>query len=115
MAVVLQAFLRPPFVSAEGEHVSQSDISISLHHRTLKTFFLLALATGRRRAWILAIDFNELVFDRGDRPGQKQVRLVFHATISWQNQSASKVSEPLWVPEIKFLVSNDPERFFVPS
>ena len=115
LAVVLQTFLRPPFVSvSEDGQVSPSDVSISLEHRTLKTVFLVALASGRHRAWIHALDYNELVFDKGDRPNQKQARLFPLRHFRDKNQGAKDLTEPLWIPGMKYLVPNDVERFLCP-
>ena len=62
--LVLTALLRPPFT--DGANDRPSDDVIDLKWRTLKTTFLLALATARRRSFLHALCVSTCLFTRGD-------------------------------------------------
>lgn len=56
LGIVLAGFLRPPFVSGDPTDPDVvNDHFIDLAFLTLKTVFLVALATGRRRSYVHAL------------------------------------------------------------
>lgn len=107
LSVVLSAFLRPPFVDENG-----SDRTISLRLFTLKTVFLLALASGRRVSCLRALSFDFTVH-RGST-GQKVLTFRTLPGFRPKNLRPSELPGPLVVPGIAHLVPGEPERLLCP-
>ena len=84
LSLVLQALLKPPF-----EPIQASD----LKSLTLKTVFLLALASGRRRSEIHALCFDSHHF----RQNQDQSILTLYPDLDFvaKNQALDSVAEPI--------------------
>lgn len=107
LAVVLEALLRPPFVSDAG-----SDREISLRLFTFKTAFLLSLASGLRVSCLraLALDFT---VHRGSA-GQRILTLHTLPGYRSKNQRPSDLPVPIVVPGIAHLMPGELERLLCP-
>ena len=101
LSVVLRALHSPPF-----EPLANAD----LKSLTLKTVFLVALATAQRRSEIHAIAFDRVFFNEG---GEAILGSVpgFMAT----NQAALTSRRPVVIPSLSRTVSRDlPDRMLCP-
>ena len=76
--LVLLALMRPPFALEPDEQDETSDGVIPLKWRTMKTVFLLALASARRHSYIHALSVapGRCVFSRGNTQRQLVVSLL---------------------------------------
>ena len=113
--VVLSALLRPPFADDDSS-IRPSDVNIGLKWRTLKTVFLLALATARRRSYLHALSVapTRCVFTRGDVPEQKLLKLLPEVGFLAKNQLPSQAPQFITVPGIAHLNPDELERMLCP-
>ena len=114
--LVLLCLLRPPFPS-EGDIQGESiDDVISLKWRTMKTVFLLALASARQRSYLHALSFapRRCVFSRGSTQRQLVVSLLPEAGFLVKNQLPSQAQEWTTVPGIAHLNPSKAERMLCP-
>ena len=109
LGIVLRSFLRAPYVidSAGSDH------GIDLKWLTLKTVFLVALASGRRVSYIRALAY-EFTLNRGSVHSQHVLALSTLPEFRAKNQRSS--DKPMFVslPGIAHLVPQEPERFLCP-
>ena len=93
LAVVLNYLMGPPFEPME---------KASIKDLTLKTVFLVALASARRVSEIQALDFNSMRFlTQGD---QHSVELAFCPGFLAKNQSRDKQAEPISFPALSNII-----------
>ena len=78
----------------------------------MKTVFLLALASVRRRSYLyaLSVTSGRCVFGRGNTRHQKVVSLLPEAGFLAKNQLPSQAPEWITVPGIAYLNLDEPER-----
>lgn len=107
LSIVLNAMLRPPFVDVNG-----SDRSIPLRLFTMKTVFLLALASGRRVSCLRSFAFDFTVH-RG-ATGQKVLTLRTLPDFRAKNLKPSELPGSVVLPGIAHLMPGEPERFLCP-
>ena len=103
LSLVLQALLKPPF-----EPIQASD----LKSLTLKTVFLLALASGRRRSEIHALCFDSHHF----RQNQDQSILTLYPDLDFvaKNQALDSVAELIKIKAFSAVGSQDFDRQLCP-
>ena len=108
LEVVLRHFLQAPYVGPDA-----TDGNIGLEHLTVRTVFLVSLATGRRVSCLhgLAHDF---VLQKGAVDGQQVLVLRTLPEFRSKSQRPSEVPLPIIVPGSAHLVPSDPERFLCP-
>ena len=100
LSVVLRALMKHPF-----EPMHQSD----LKHLTLKTVFLVALATAQRRSELHALAFDKLAFNDGGAV------LEFIPGFLAKNQAPNTSRRPVLIPSLSAVVSRDlPDRTLCP-
>ena len=112
--LVLQSLLRFPYV--DGPENSRSDDVIELKWRTLKTVFLLTLASARRRSYIHALSVapGHLLFGLGAAQNQQAVSFLPEPGFMTKTQLPSQA--PIWVsvPGIAYLSPREDERWLCP-
>ena len=103
LSLVLQALLKPPF-----EPIHACD----LKSLTLKTVFLVALASGRRRSEIHALCFDSHHF----RQNQDQSLLTLYPDLEFvaKNQVLDSVAEPIKLKAFTAVGSEDFDRKLCP-
>ena len=106
--LVLTALLRPPFT--DGANDRPSDDVIDLKWRTLKTTFLLALATARRRSFLHALCVSTCLFTRGDVQDQLVVNLLPQAGFLAKTQLPDQAPQWIRIPGIAHLNPGELER-----
>ena len=89
--LVLMALMSPPYTSEVGDQAETSDDVIPLKWRTMKTVFLLALASARQRSYVHALSVapGRCVFSRGNTQHQLTVSLLPEAGFLAKNQLPS--------------------------
>ena len=87
LGVVLEALSKPPF-----EPLREA----SFKHLTLKTVFLLAMASAGRRSDALRFDQNYIQF----KPKGAGVTLYFSPEFMRKNQKPNQVNDPWYIPAI---------------
>ena len=94
--LVLSALMSPPFASEVDDRGRISDDVIDLRWRTMKTVFLLAMASAWRRSYLhaLSVASGRCVFGRGNTQRQKVVAIFLAKSQlpSLPNGSQSHVS-----------------------
>ena len=110
--LVLTALLRPPFT--DGANDRPSDDVIDLKWRTLKTTFLLALATARRRSFLHALCVSTCLFTRGDVQDQLVVNLLPQAGFLAKTQLPDQAPQWIRIPGIAHLNPGESERMLCP-
>ena len=110
--LVLSTLMSPPFASEVNDRGTASDDIIDLRWRMMKTVFLLALASARRRSYLHArsVASGRCVFGRGNSQRQKVVSLLREAGFLAKNQLPSQAPEWITVPGIAHLDPDEPER-----
>ena len=90
--LVLLALMRPPFALESDEQDETSNDVIPLKCQTMKTVFLLALASARRRSYINALSVapGRCVFSRGNTQRQLVVSLLPEPGFLAKNQLPSQ-------------------------
>ena len=117
--LVLNSLLKPPFstitTSSDGRETSGDDV-IDLKWRTLKTVFLLALASARRRSLLhaLSVGSSRCVFTRGNVQRQMMVSLLPEAGFLAKNQLPSQAPQWITIPGIAHLNPAESERMLCP-
>ena len=103
--LVLLAFMRPPFASECDIQGESSDDVIPLKWRTMKTVFLLALASARRRSYIhtLSVAPGRCMFSRGNTQRQLVVSLLPEPRFLAKNQLPSQAPEQISILGIAHL------------
>ena len=103
--LVLLALMRPPFASECDIQGESSDDIIPLKWGTMKTVFLLALASARWRSYIHALSVapDRCVFARGNTQRQLVVSLLTEPGFLAKNQLPSQAPEWISVPGIAHL------------
>ena len=109
------ALMRPPFASESDEQDETSDV-IPLKWRTMKTVFLLALDSARRRSYIHALSVapDRCVFSRGNTQLQLVVSLLLEPEFLAKNQLPSQAPEWISVLGIAHLNPSKAERMLCP-
>ena len=110
--LVLTALLRPPFT--DGANDRPSDDVIDLKWRTLKTTFLLALATARRRSFLQPLCVSTCLFTRGDVQDQLVVNLLPQAGFLAKTQLPDQAPQWIRIPGIAHLNPGELERMLCP-
>ena len=110
--LVLTALLRPPFT--DGVNNRPSDDVIDLKWRTLKTTFLLALATAKRRSFLHALCVSTCLFTRGDVQDQLVVNLLPQAGFLAKTQLPDQAPQWIHIPGIAHLNPGESERMLCP-
>lgn len=101
LSVVLKVLMRHPF-----EPMSIS----SMKYLTLKTVFLVALATAQRRSELHALSFKKLAFREGG-----EVILAFIPGFLAKNQGPAASRPPVTIPSLSGTISYDlPDRTLCP-
>ena len=106
--LVLTALLRPTFT--DGASDRPSDDVIDLKWRTLKTTFLLALVTARRRSFLHALCVSTCLFTRGDVQDQLVVNLLPQAGFLAKTQLPDQAPQWIRIPGIAHLNPGELER-----
>ena len=93
--LVLSALISPPFTLEVNNRGRISDDVIDLRWRTMKTVFLLALASVRWRSYLhaLSVISGRCVFGRGNTQRQKMVSLLLEAGFLAKNQLPRLICE----------------------
>lgn len=104
--VVLRSFLRPPYVGRSG-----TDHTIEFRWRTIKTVFLLALATGRRVSLLANLCCDTVVHRHGSR---RSIVLRPLPAFRDKNLGAEEIPPSIAVPGMAHLVPDSPQRFLCP-
>ena len=114
--LVLLALMRPPFTSECNDQGETSDDVIPLKWRTMKTVFLLALASARRRSYIHALSVapGRCVFSRGNTQRQLMVSLLPDSGFLVRNQLPSQAPQWISVPGIAHLNPSEAEGMLCP-
>ena len=114
--LVLLALLRPPFASECDIQGETSDDVIPLKWRTMKTVFLLALASARWRSYIhaLSVSPGRCVFLRGNTERQLVVSLCPETGFLVKNRLPSQALEWISLPGIAHLNPSEAERMLSP-
>ena len=111
LTIVLEQFLRPPFVQGNPT----SDRHIPLNLLLYKTTFLLALACGARRSELHALVRNPLPrVLRDPSSGAQTMELRVYPGFVAKNQLPDTVFQPFMVPSLHHLVPGEVERFLCP-
>ena len=111
IGLVLNQFLRPPFIDRQG-----SDLKIPLPMLAYKVSFLLALASGSRASEIHALSRESGRF-KSDRTqeGRRTVTIHTHTGFLAKNARPSVIPPPLVIPSMAHLVgSKELERLWCP-
>jgi len=105
LGLVLKSFYRPPYVSdpvpgSSADSSDPDDHMIDLKWRTIKTCFLLSLATARRRSYLhaLSVGPGHLLFGRGNAQNQESVAFLPQAGFMAKNQLPHQVPQRVTVP-----------------
>ena len=114
--LVLSSLLKPPFASECDIQGEFSDDVIPLKWRTMKTVFLLALASARRRSYLhaLSVSAGRCVFSRGVSQRQLVVSLLLEPGFLAKNQLPSQAPEWNTILEISHLNPSEAERMLCP-
>ena len=114
--LVLMALMRPPFASECADRGETSNDFIPLKWWTMKTVFLLALASVRRRTYIhaLSVSPDRSVFSRGNTQCQLVVSLLPEPGFLAKKQLPSQAPEWISAPSIAHLNLSEAERMFYP-
>jgi len=112
--LVLNALILPPFAFGVGAAIT--DDVIDLKWRTIKTVFLVALASARRRSFLhaLSVASSRCVFACGDTQNQSVVNLLPEAGFLAKNQLPSQTPQWITIPGIAHLNPTEPERMLCP-
>ena len=110
--LVFLSLMRPPFASECYDQDETSDDVIPLKWRTMKTVFLLALASARQRSYIHALSVapGGCVFSRGNTQHQLMVSLLPEPGFLAKNQLPSQAPEWISVQGIAHLNPSEAER-----
>ena len=114
--LVLSSLLRPPFASECDIQRESSDDVIPLQWRTMKTVFLLALASARRHSYLhaLSVTPDRCVFARGNTLRQLVVSLLPEPGFLVKNQLPSQDPEWISVLGIPHMNPSEAERVQCP-
>ena len=114
--LVLMALMRPPFASECDNQGETSDDAIPLKWRTMKTVFLLALASARRRSYIHALSVapGRCVFSRGNTQRQLMVSFLPEPGFLAESQPPSQALQWISIPGIAHLNPSEAERMLCP-
>ena len=114
--LVLSSLLKLPFASECDIQGEFSDDVIPLKWQTMKTVFLLALASARRRSYLhaLSVSAGRCVLSRGATQRQLVVSLLPEPGFLAKNQLPSQVPEWISVPGIAHLNPSEAERMLCP-
>ena len=112
--LVLQSLLRPPYVA--GPENSPSDDVVDLKWRTLKTVFLVTLASARRRSYLHALSMapGHLLFGLGAAQNQQAVSFLPEPGFLAKTQLPSQAPQWITIPGIAHLSPRERERFLCP-
>ena len=116
LRLLLLALMRPPFTSECDDQDKTSNDVIPLKWRTMKTVFLLALASARQRFYIHALSVapGRCVFSRGNTQRQVVVSILPEPGFLAKNQLLSETPEWISVPGIAHLNPSEAERMLCP-
>ena len=109
LGLVLTSFLKHPYVDS----TSGADLSIDLKWLTVKTVFLVALATGRRVSCIRSLEYSFTV-SRGSDPYQQVIKLTTLPEFRAKNQRHSDLAPEIVLPGMSHMVEREPERLLCP-
>ena len=106
LTFVLMALARPPFEPLK---------KASIMDLTLKTFFLLLLASGRRRFELLAIDIDRTEIKQNGHDLFLYPNRAFVPKTSSALESTGKTFSPIHLPSLSYgLDKNDPDTYWCP-
>ena len=108
--------MNPPFASEVSDQADTSNDVIPLKWRTMKTVFLLALASARRHSYlhVLSVTPGRYVFLRGNTQRQLMVFLSLEAGFLAKNQLPSQALQWIFMPCIAHLIPSEAERMLCP-
>ena len=114
--LVVSSLLKPPFASECDIQGEFSDDVIPLKWQTMKTVFLLALASARRRSYLhaLSVSPGRCVFSRGATQRQLVVSLLPEPGFLAKNQLPSHAPEWISVPGIAHFNPSEVVRMLCP-
>ena len=114
--LVLLALMRPPFASECDIQGESFDDVIPLKWRTMKTVFLLALASARRCSYMHALSVapGRCVFAIRNTQRQLVVSLLPEPGFLAKNQLPSQAQEWISVPGLAHLNPSEAERMLCP-
>ena len=114
--LVLSSLLKLPFASECDIQGEFSDDVIPVKWQTMKTVFLLALASARQRSYLqaLSVSAGRCVLSRGATQRQLVVSLLPEPGFLAKNQLPSQVLEWISVPGIAHLNPSEAERMLCP-
>ena len=114
--LVLSSLLRPPFASECDIRGEFSDDVIPLKWWTIKTVFLLALASARRHSYLhaLSVAAGRCVVSGGATQRQPVVSLLPEPGFLAKNQLPSQAPEWITIPGIAHLNPSEAERMLCP-
>ena len=114
--LILLALISSPFASEIGDQGETFDDVIPLKWRTMKTVFLLALASVRPRSYLhaLSVDPDRCMFSRGSTQGQLMVSLLPEAGFLAKNQLPSQAPQRISVQGIAHLNPFESEWMLCP-
>ena len=114
--LVLLSLLRPPFASDGDVDGESPDDVIPLKWQTMKTVFLLALASARWRSYLHALSVApcRCVFARGNTQRQLVVSLLPEPGSLAKNQLPTQAPEWITLPGIAHLNPTEAERMLCP-
>ena len=102
MGLVLEALSKPPYEPLQ---------EATLEHLTLKTVFLLAMASARSRSELQVLVFDQKYIQF--KPRRAGVTLYFSPKFMRKNQKPNQVNDPWYIPAVpteksKFCAPNCP-------
>jgi len=103
LSLVLRVLLKPPF---------EPLATISLKFLTLKTVFLIALASGRRRSELHALRFDNDHFRQNQ--DQTMVKLYPSPDFVAKNQAVNTIARPIKIPALTSVGNDDPDKLLCP-
>ena len=111
--IVLQSFFMPPFVS---DPPISSDDAILLKWRTLKTVFLLSLASARRVSFLHALSCapGHILFGLGNAQNQQAVSVLPEPGFLTKTQLPSEAPSWITIPGIAYLNPQERDRWLCP-
>ena len=104
--LVLTELMSLPFAWEVSDQAETSDDIIPLKWQTMKTMFLLTLASARRRSYLHALSVapGRCVFSRGNTQRQLMVSLLPEAGFLAKNQLPSQAPQWISVPGMAHLI-----------
>ena len=106
LGFVLKALTDPPFEPLE---------KTTPMNLTLKTYFLILLASGRRHSDLLAIDISRTQVEPNQRAIHLFPKLSFLPKTTAAAEASKRTFTPIYLPSLSIgLAKDDPDSFFCP-